>query len=115
LKTVFNDLDQTLAGQRTVVVGAGIVGTTHALFALVRGAQVVHLERDPVPRGATVRNFGLIWVSGRATGGELTLALRARALWEEIATAVPGVGFRANGSLTLLRGDAEHDVARRAV
>ncbi len=112
---MFNDLEQTLAGQRTVVVGAGIVGTTHALFALARGARVVHLERDLVARGATVRNFGLIWVSGRATGGELTLALRARALWEEIATAVPGVGFRANGSLTLLRGDAEHDVARRAV
>ncbi len=115
LKTVFNDLDQTLAGQRTVVVGAGIVGTTHALFALVRGAQVVHLERDPVPRGATVRNFGLIWVSGRAAGGELALALRARELWEEIAATIPGVGFRANGALTVLCSDAEREVARRAL
>ena len=112
---MFSDLDQTLAGQRTVVVGAGILGTTHALFALARGAKVLHLERDLVPSGATVRNFGLIWVSGRAAGGELVLALRARELWEEIAATIPGVAFRANGSMTVLRGDAELDVARRAL
>jgi threonine dehydrogenase-like Zn-dependent dehydrogenase len=32
----------SLDGQRTVVVGAGILGTVHALFALMRGADVVH-------------------------------------------------------------------------
>jgi FAD dependent oxidoreductase TIGR03364 len=115
LGRVFIDLDQTLNGQRTVVVGAGIIGTVHALFALARGAEVVHLERDLVPRGATVRNFGLIWVSGRAPGAELTLALRARELWQQIGEGIPGVGFRANGSMTLLRGDAELGVARRAL
>ena len=112
---MFNDLDRTLAGQRTVVVGAGILGTMHALFAVLRGAEVTHLERDAVPRGATVRNFGLVWVSGRAAGVELALALRARALWQEIGDALPGVGFRANGSLSLLRTDAELEVARRAL
>jgi FAD dependent oxidoreductase TIGR03364 len=112
---VFDELDQTLAGQRTVVVGAGILGTTHALFALARGADVLHLERDAVPCGATVRNFGLIWVSGRASGSELSLALRARSLWEEIATVVPDVGFRANGSLTLINSEDELQVANRAL
>jgi FAD dependent oxidoreductase TIGR03364 len=112
---VFNELDQTMAGQRTVVVGAGILGTMHALFALARGATVVHLERDLVPSGATVRNFGLIWVSGRAAGAELALALRARLLWEEIADLVPGVGFRANGSLTLVNNVAEYRVVERAL
>jgi FAD dependent oxidoreductase TIGR03364 len=115
LGTMFDELDQTLAGQRSVVVGAGILGTTHALFALARGANVLHLERDAIPHGATVRNFGLIWVSGRASGPELTLALRARSLWEEIATVIPGVGFRANGSLTLVNSEEELQVAKRAL
>ena len=104
-----------LTGQRVVVVGGGVFGTTHAYMALSRGATVVHLERDAVPVGASVRNFGLVWVSGRAPGRETEIAQRARDLWQEIGTAVPGVGFRANGSLTLLRDEAEIDVARAAL
>ncbi len=73
----------------------------HAYSAVARGATVVHLERDPMPQGATVRNFGLVWVSGRAPGAEFELALRARELWDRIGHDVTSVGFRANGSLTL--------------
>jgi FAD dependent oxidoreductase TIGR03364 len=113
--TVLNDLDATLQGERVVVVGGGIFGTMHALFALARGASVVHLERDLAPSGASVRNFGLIWVSGRAVGRELTLALRARELWQEVALGVPSIGFRANGSLTLLANEQEREVARLAL
>jgi FAD dependent oxidoreductase TIGR03364 len=112
---MFHEQDRPLDAQRTVVVGGGILGTAHALGALLRGAHVVHLERDLIPHGATVRNFGLVWVSGRAEGPELALALRARALWQEIGEAVPGVGFRANGSLTLLNTDDEVKVATRAL
>jgi FAD dependent oxidoreductase TIGR03364 len=112
---VLKDLDTTLQGQRVVVVGGGVFGTMHALFALARGASVVHLERDLVPSGATVRNFGLVWVSGRAVGRELALALRARELWQEVALGVPEVGFRANGSLTLVNNELELEVARRAM
>jgi glycine/D-amino acid oxidase-like deaminating enzyme len=79
----------------------------HALEARRRGHEVVHLEREPVPRGASVRNFGLIWVSGRAPGAELDLALRARARWAQIAAQVPGTGFRAVPSLTLAADDGE--------
>ena len=42
-----------------------------------------------------------VWVSGRAAGSELRLALRARARWQEIAISVPGVGFRPDGSMTV--------------
>src|SRR5580692_9515559 len=112
---MFLGQDRSLDAQRTVVVGGGILGTTHALAALLRGAHVVHLERDLVPHGATVRNFGLVWVSGRAEGAELELALRARALWQEIGDVVPGVGFRANGSLTLLNNEDEMNIAERAL
>ncbi len=93
--------------QRVVVVGGGVLGMMHAVAARLRGIQVVHLEREPASRGATVRNFGLIWVSGRAAGTELALALRARELWEQIASEVPGTGFRAHGSLTLAGDEAE--------
>jgi glycine/D-amino acid oxidase-like deaminating enzyme len=112
---VLNDIEATLGGQRVVVVGGGIFGTMHALFALARGASVVHLERDLVPSGATVRNFGLVWVSGRAVGRELALALRARELWEDVARDVPDVGFRANGSITLLSDEPELEVASRVM
>ena len=109
------DIDQTLDGQRVVVVGAGVLGTMHALFAFARGAAVEHLERDLVPSGATVRNFGLIWVSGRAVGRELALAQRARDIWEDIAADVPGIGFRANGSITLVNSLHELQVVEKAL
>jgi FAD dependent oxidoreductase TIGR03364 len=54
-----------------------------------------------------VRNFGMVWVSGRAPGDELALACRARQLWEELGAAAPGIGFRANGSLTVAQHPAE--------
>ncbi|MDH2903167.1 MAG: FAD-dependent oxidoreductase [Actinomycetota bacterium] len=108
-------LDPTMARQRVVVVGGGILGTLHAYLALERGAEVVHLERDLVPMGASVRNFGLVWVSGRAEGRETEMALRARELWETIARDVPDIKFRANGSFTLVNDERELEVAQRAL
>jgi FAD dependent oxidoreductase TIGR03364 len=90
-----------------VIVGGGVLGTMHAVMARRRGFSVVHLEREPEARGASVRNFGLVWVSGRRAGPELALALRARELWEEIAASAPGTGFRPAGSLTLATSEAE--------
>ena len=95
---------------RAVVVGAGIVGTWHAVELVEAGFRVDHLEADAAPTGASVRNFGLVWVSGRRTGAELDAARRARCRWEEIGAEVPGVGFRANGSLTVATSDAERTV-----
>src|ERR1700760_1277505 len=99
---------------RVTIVGGGILGTTHALEAVGRGHDVVQLEREAEARGATVRNFGLVWVSGRATD-ELAAALRARELWEKLGAEIPGVGFRPTGSLTLLRTEREVAVAEEVV
>ena len=112
---MFTDHDHSLDGQRTVVVGGGILGTTHALFALARGAHVVHLERDLVPHGATVRNFGLIWVSGRAEGAELELALRARTLWQEISDVRARRGFSRQRFPYVAEQRRRDAVAERAV
>ena len=99
---------------RVVIVGGGILGTMHAVLARRRGYAVTQLEREPGGRGASVRNFGLVWVSGRRAGPELALALRARELWAEIADAAPGTGFRPAGSLTIATGEAELAVMREA-
>ncbi|WP_432992849.1 TIGR03364 family FAD-dependent oxidoreductase [Dactylosporangium sp. CA-233914] len=99
---------------KVAIVGGGVLGTMHAWHAVRRGHEVVHLERETEARGASVRNFGLVWVSGRAAGPELATALRARELWERIGAEVPGVGFRANGSMTLVRTEAEWAVAETA-
>ena len=97
---------------RVTIIGGGILGTAHALEAVQRGHRVTHLERELEARGATVRNFGLVWVSGRAEH-ELAAALRSRELWEQIGARIPGVGFRPAGSLTLLRTPREIAVAEQ--
>ncbi|MFI1913037.1 TIGR03364 family FAD-dependent oxidoreductase [Nocardia sp. NPDC020380] len=99
---------------RLVIIGGGILGTAHALAAIGRGHEVIHLEREVEARGATVRNFGLVWVSGRSAN-ELEITLRSRQLWEEIGGKVPGVGFRPAGSITLVRTQNELAVAEAAV
>jgi len=99
---------------RAVIVGGGVLGTMHAVAARRRGFEVVHLEREAEARGSSVRNFGLVWVSGRKAGPELGLALRARELWAELGARVPGLGFRASGSLTLATGDAELALLKEA-
>ncbi|MGV9744134.1 TIGR03364 family FAD-dependent oxidoreductase [Rhodococcus zopfii] len=99
---------------RILLIGGGILGTAHADAAIRRGHDVVHLERESEARGATVRNFGLVWVSGR-TDLELAATLRSRELWADLGARVPEIGFRANGSITLLRTEAEVAVAREAL
>jgi glycine/D-amino acid oxidase-like deaminating enzyme len=69
----------SVCGVRILIVGGGVLGTLHAWQAVERGHDVVQLEREAEARGASVRNFGLVWVGGRATGAELDTALRARA------------------------------------
>lgn len=99
---------------RVTIVGGGILGTAHALEAVGRGHQVVHLEREAEARGATVRNFGLVWLSGRARG-ELGAAMRSRELWEKLGADIPGIGFRPAGSITLMSTPGEVAVAEEVV
>ena len=84
-----------------VVAGGGILGTWHAVELAAAGFVVDHLEAEAAPTGASVRNFGLVWVSGRRSGEELEVARRARRRWAEVGQAAPAVGFRATGSLTV--------------
>jgi FAD dependent oxidoreductase TIGR03364 len=100
--------------QKIIIVGGGVLGTMHAMSAIERGFSVQHLERERDARGASVRNFGLVWISGRARGPELALALKARARWERLWQLAPSMGFRANGSLTLAKTPAELTLMEQA-
>jgi len=99
--------------KRVLIVGGGIIGTMHAVLAAEKGFAVTHIERDAKPQSASVRNFGLIWVSGRLSGAELDLAVRAHELWSSIGLRAD-IGFRANGSLTIGQTDAEFAVIQEA-
>ncbi|WP_406856928.1 FAD-dependent oxidoreductase [Alsobacter sp. KACC 23698] len=47
-----------------LIVGAGAAGLCAALAAIEAGAEVVMLERDPVPRGSTALSAGLVPAAG---------------------------------------------------
>ncbi len=47
-----------------IVVGGGVLGTFHAYHAMKKGLKVALLEKNGVPQGATVRNFGQVVPSG---------------------------------------------------
>jgi FAD dependent oxidoreductase TIGR03364 len=96
-----------MSPERVIVVGGGVIGTMHAVEGRRRGFDVTQLEADAGPRRASVRNFGLVWVSGRAAGTELALALRARELWQELGEQVKELGFRPDGSLTIAADEEE--------
>ncbi len=93
-----------------LVIGAGIFGTMHAYFSLKAGHRVTLIERDAYPVSASVRNFGMIAVGGRAAGAELEHALRARELWAEISIEHAELTFRACGSIMVAKTDQELSV-----
>jgi FAD dependent oxidoreductase TIGR03364 len=69
------------------VVGAGILGLATALAAVRRGLRVAVLDRDEQARGASVRNFGFITVTGQEPGIMWARARRTREVWRELASA----------------------------
>jgi FAD dependent oxidoreductase TIGR03364 len=67
------------------VVGAGIVGLSCALAAARRGLKVVVIDRDARARGASVRNFGLVTITGQDRDAVWRRARRSREVWQEVA------------------------------
>jgi FAD dependent oxidoreductase TIGR03364 len=67
------------------VVGAGIIGLSCALAAARRNLKVVVIERDALARGASVRNFGLVTITGQDREGVWPRARRSREVWQTVA------------------------------
>jgi FAD dependent oxidoreductase TIGR03364 len=93
------------------VVGGGIVGLAHAWMATLRGLRVALFERTPDARGASIRNFGMIWPIGQPPGSLYELALRSRARWLELQRRQV-LDVEACGSIHLAYRDDELAVLR---
>jgi len=71
-------------GFDVVVVGAGIIGLSHALAAVRRGLSVAVVDRDRQANGASIRNFGFVTVTGQRAGRAWQRALYSRDVWERV-------------------------------
>ncbi|GAB3174197.1 TIGR03364 family FAD-dependent oxidoreductase [Telluribacter humicola] len=95
-----------------IVVGAGILGTSHALQAARLGKKVLVLEKDNFPTSATVRNFGQVVPSG-LSGRWHRYGQRSVQLYKEIQAEFD-ISVRANGSVYVASDEQEWQLAHEA-
>ena len=89
-----------------LIIGAGILGLSHAYAAAKRGLKVAVFERTATPLGASVRNFGQALVTGQPPGTMLDLARASREIWGDWAQ-LAGLQIKRNGSYLFARNEAE--------
>ncbi|MCU1749521.1 TIGR03364 family FAD-dependent oxidoreductase [Pseudomonas sp. 6D_7.1_Bac1] len=92
-----------------LIVGAGILGLSHAFAAAKRGLKVKVFERSATPLGASVRNFGQALVTGQPPGQMLELAKASREIWGQWAQ-LAGLQLKRNGSYLFARTEAEEQL-----
>ena len=96
------------------VVGGGILGLAHALEASRQGRRVTVFEKDAQARGASVRNFGMVYPIGMKPGLIRERALRSRRVWLELG-AQAGFWHDPVGSLLVARTPDELQVLEEFV
>ncbi len=88
-----------------IVIGGGVLGTFHAYHALKLGKQVLQLEKDNYPVGATVRNFGQVVPSGM-TGKWFEYGVRSLQIYQDIQSEFD-ISIRRNGTVYIGSDDDE--------
>lgn len=89
-----------------IVIGAGIVGLATARALALRGYSVIVFERNERAVGASIRNFGMIWPIGQATGPLFERAMLSRSIWKEVCSEA-GIWHDEVGSMHLAYYDDE--------
>lgn len=95
--------------QKIGIVGAGIVGLSHAWSAAKRGHSVTVYERTPKAYGASIRNFGMVWPIGLPHGKLYQIALESRNFWLELQKKA-GIWINPCGSMHLAHEEDEWEV-----
>ncbi|ASU33020.1 TIGR03364 family FAD-dependent oxidoreductase [Mucilaginibacter xinganensis] len=72
------------SNKSAIIIGAGIVGLATARALALRGYKVTIFERNERAVGASIRNFGMVWPIGQATGPLFDRAMLSRSIWKEI-------------------------------
>lgn len=97
-----------------IVIGAGIVGLASARQLSNQGFQVTVYERNIKAVGASIRNFGMVWPIGQASGEAFQCAIRSRDIWKEIGEK-SGLWHEQVGSLHLAYNEKEMAVLEEFV
>jgi len=97
-----------------IIIGAGIVGLATARALAIRGYRVTVFERNERVVGASVRNFGMIWPIGQATGPMYERAMLSRSIWKTICTEA-NIWHNEVGSMHLAYHDDELQVMQEYV
>ncbi|GAB7006939.1 FAD-binding oxidoreductase [Nocardioides sp. AN3] len=91
--------------ESVIIVGAGIVGASTALYLAREGVRVTLVDRHAVGWGASGRNAGYISMLSRTPGAELELAKLSRELYPQLAEEIDDFEFKANGALVFYYED----------
>ncbi|GAA4333203.1 TIGR03364 family FAD-dependent oxidoreductase [Mucilaginibacter gynuensis] len=92
-----------------IVIGAGIVGLATTRALATRGYKVTVFERNERAVGASIRNFGMVWPIGQATGPMFERAMLSRSIWKTVCTEAD-IWHDEVGSLHLAYHDDELQV-----
>ena len=104
----------TNSSKTAIVIGAGIVGLATARALVLRGYKVTIFERNERAVGASIRNFGMVWPIGQATGPLFERAMLSRSIWKQICTEA-NIWHEEVGSLHLAYQEDELQVINEYV
>jgi glycine/D-amino acid oxidase-like deaminating enzyme len=85
--------------ESALIVGAGIIGATTALYLAREGVAVTLVDRHHAGWGASGRNAGYVSMITRSSGPQLELAQLSRKLYPLLADEIDDFEFQANGAL----------------
>ena len=91
--------NETKRPESALIVGAGIIGATTALYLAREGVAVTLVDRHHAGWGASGRNAGYISMITRFAGPQLDLAQLSRKLYPLLADEIDDFEFQANGAL----------------